>query len=845
MWPDAFGVSPVGVRAEGATSRLAQLSALVALVAVFSAVAWKATSDPDIAYLASHDPAQWIVYPSPGDPNSHPGIDSEAVFRRTFVLNALPPSGILRVRAFRRVSLWFNGQPLVLEPTEASWKSARQADVTGLLRVGENHVEAMVSNRLGPPSLWLSMELPGGPLISDSEWDTSWAGATWQRAALANGEKGGRRFDPNGRMKRPAAALGARWRTLAAFGALSLACVGVGLRIGGQRVTRGARASVSPWPLRAVLLLAILLWIALFFNNASWMSVSRVGFDATAHLDYIRYILERHALPLADNGAQMYQPPLYYALAAAVFRVANLQPNDLGAAFAVRLLGLGFGVINLLLVGASLRLIFPEHARRQVLGVIVAACLPPLLCLYQFVSNEGLLITLCSATVLMTLRVLRDERPLPRMYICLGAGIGLALLTKVSALLLVPPVVLVLVLPSTARSAKSWWRRGVEAGVVILSALLVCGWHYGRVWLHFGRPVVMNYDPHSGFAWWLDPGYRTLADYSCFGRILVDPLAGSRRVWDGFYSTLWGDGLGSGVVDLAAAPPWSFDLMSMGYVLALIPSTAMLLGVLFAVVTWMRRPNLVGQLVIVLAGLVLAGMILFTLQPAYVSTHKAFYGFVGLVPLCAFVALGLDLAMGRPRWLTTLVMAGFGTWALTSYATYWIDGDTSQAQTALGIRLIEAGDINRGMGHLRRAVSLDPGDWYVRGLLVRILSQRGAERSEIERLLAEDAGQTDVAARHYLRATVAGQAQDLDVALLEAERAVALDPDAYDAYGLLGSLLEYRGETRRAVDAWREALRINAFSRPAHESLGRLYESLGLDAEAAMHGLYAERLALR
>jgi hypothetical protein len=36
-----------------------------------------------------------------------------------------------------------------------------------------------------------------------------------------------------------------------------------------------------------------------------------VGFDAVAHEAYIQFIQQKHALPLADDGWEMYQPPLY------------------------------------------------------------------------------------------------------------------------------------------------------------------------------------------------------------------------------------------------------------------------------------------------------------------------------------------------------------------------------------------------------------------------------------------------------------------------------------------------------------------------------------------------------
>ena len=45
------------------------------------------------------------------------------------------------------------------------------------------------------------------------------------------------------------------------------------------------------------------------------------GFDAQGHLDYIRYVLEQSAIPVANEGWQMYQPPLFYVLCAGVTKL--------------------------------------------------------------------------------------------------------------------------------------------------------------------------------------------------------------------------------------------------------------------------------------------------------------------------------------------------------------------------------------------------------------------------------------------------------------------------------------------------------------------------------------------
>src|SRR5207245_1857789 len=98
-------------------------------------------------------------------------------------------------------------------------------------------------------------------------------------------------------------------------------------------------------------------------------------------------------------------------------------------------------------------------------------------------------------------------------------------------------------------------------------------------WAETGRPMVGNWEPGSAFAWWQDPGFRTGAFYLGFGQALVCPLfSGLHSFADGMYSTLWGDGLAGGAARLAARPPWNYDWMNSGYLLAVGLSLLFLIG---------------------------------------------------------------------------------------------------------------------------------------------------------------------------------------------------------------------------------------------------------------------------
>src|SRR5262249_4960680 len=110
-------------------------------------------------------------------------------------------------------------------------------------------------------------------------------------------------------------------------------------------------------------------------------------------------------------------------------------------------------------------------------------------------------------------------------------------------------------------NSPEFWRVLKLSALALAMAALVCGWHYVRVWEHFGRPLIGNWDTRAGFSWWQDDGYRTSAYYLRFGEVLIRPWYNSFTSFaDGIYSTLWGDGLFSG--QITNRLPWNYDLMS-------------------------------------------------------------------------------------------------------------------------------------------------------------------------------------------------------------------------------------------------------------------------------------------
>ncbi len=809
-------------------TRSGRWAAAAVLAVVGTAAAgfwWLCSFDVDIPFLTARGEAEWIVYPDAGIGGARPTVEVGGVFRRSFEVASRPPSATLCLRALERARLSLNGRSVPVPRDPASWKDPRRVDVAPWLREGANELSVEVVNGYGPPALWLELELPDGRLRTDREWEVSWAGAAWQRAALAR-EARGRIFDPERRVERVAPSIGVVWPWLLLIAAVVPVTV---------MVSRFAQVPIALRrdPLRLTLVVAAVAWVALFANNAD--ALRRVlGFDSGAHLDYVAFILEHASLPLADDGWQMYQPPLYYLAVAVLWRVGGWAAQEPAAVVALRLFNLGLALVTMGFVLTCLRRVFPRRPAAQWTGLAFAAFLPACLYLFHYPTNEGMVIATSAVTLWACLRLVQAEAPSTLDFVLLGGALGAALLSKVSALLLGPVAAGAVVY--RIRIARDETRRRCLAGAAVAAIVLlaVCGWYYGRVWIHFGSPLMGNWDPASGFGWWQHPGYRTVHDYLRFGRSLVEPaFAGFDGAWDGFYSTLWGDGLYGGKNGVPFRPPWNYHLMTAGYLLAIVPTVLMLTGAAVALRRFLRRPDATWAVLLGVVVLTLSGMVYMTLKVPSYAQCKAFYGLIALVPLSALVAAGADALSGRHPALRLLVATGLVTWAVTAYASYWVDGDGAAARRARAKQTWSDGDRIGGARSLRALVSADPDDWESRLMLAELLRREARPTpSELRALLEPARPLPDLARRHaeigwlYL---LEGRAE---AALEAARRAVALEPDLVDIRLLHARALWETGSPEGSVQALREALRIDPGDVGIHVSLANSLMLLGRLDEA-------------
>jgi len=787
---------------------------------------WQGSHQPAIRYLAHRAPAHWIVFPKPPEATAHSIAKRAAVFRRSFVVGTVPSNAVLSVRGMTRCEVGLNGSPVEL-PAAASWKQPRQTSIHDRLRPGENQLQVTVYDDAGPPALWLHLQGDGLSLVSDERWEVSEAGAAWRPARRASAPM------PQPKPGNPLAGGEQTFRSLASrWPLLGLFALGTAILLAGTRrwLAHGhgqGRALGSVFlgrlaasPTTVALAAAIALWVILFANNLASLPRS-AGFDVDHHLEYVKYLQERRALPLAQEGVEMYNPPLYYGLAATALGVSGLSVADDAGIVVLRLLSLLVAGVHLALLLASLRLVFPGETEKPLFGLLLAAFLPAHLYQSHYVTNETLLALFVTASLYLCLRILRQPSASPGCYAALGACLGAALLTKMSALLAVPWVFGALGARLLARRAmlREWLR---TVGVAALVCFGVSGWHYLRAWSNYGSPVVGPWETRSGFALWQDDGFRTIHYFLRFGESLARPgYSVLNGFADGVYSTLWGDALYGGGGGVEFRPPWNYDLMAAGSLLALVPTLVIFVGVVVAVVRLVRQPSAEWLVLIGLAGSFGAALVYMTLRVPWYSQVKATYGLLALLPFCAFGALGFtSLSKGR-RAVRVLLLVLVGVWAANSFAMHWIRSDSIPVHLAFGRELAQAGRPAESAEQFARVLVLDPHHAGARKYLVWLLLQNGQTTEAL--MLARKAVDEDAAdpEGHVSLALALSKAGQHEEALVHLRRALEVAPEHLMAHRKLASILLELGRFDESLQACREGLAV----RPTDSELHRTLES--------------------
>lgn len=196
------------------------------------------------------------------------------------------------------------------------------------------------------------------------------------------------------------------------------------------------------------------------------------GHDTDAHIDYIRYVATHLRMPPAVDGWEFHQPPLYYFLAGLWMRMQEAW----GRASAVLLdIQKGSLILSLftLACGAwvGMRMLHrPADKKLLPLFIALLAFFPSLVFVASRITNDALYTPL--AFLFLALLVEWWQKGNVKVWYAMIATLGLLLITKLNALVLVPVPFVCLLVRERWHSERLWKQGAVSVALIILLA----GW---------------------------------------------------------------------------------------------------------------------------------------------------------------------------------------------------------------------------------------------------------------------------------------------------------------------------------------------------------------------------------
>jgi len=638
------------------------ISFIVAVIVTLSLTAGilRLWADPGFNLLVNEGGAEWIRFPKPFQLRIHWSESLSTSFRCRLDVAGIPEIAVLTFRAMKKAVVYLDGR-LIFRTSEdlERWKEPHRLDLTPWLETGKHELRINVSNLNGHPALLAYCKSLG--IISGQSWEASNDGREWMPALPVDQISHlpiSRQFPRSDQAIRSQFPL-----FLAVFALFFFWSLRSDNRLSPAWFTK---THLSAGTVRWLVLGA---WLVMAVNNF-WKLPLTVGMDANGHLQYITYLFENGRIPLATEGWQMFQSPLYYLLAAALYQSFLSLFCAETVIRILKLMSFLCGMIQVEICYRTLRNAYPGKESLQVIGTLLGGLLPMNLYMSQSLGNEPLVGCLIAMLILLACRVASGVREATReTAMLMGFTLGLALLTKVTAILIVPPLLYFVSAEIMKKSDSP--REGIRSVarfviIVLCITLTVAGWYYLRNWIEMGRFFVGGWDAIREIVWWQDPGYRTLRQCYIFGESISYPVFSSiYGFWDAIYSSLWVDGYMSAY----DRPPWNYGFMLSSALLSLLPSTAIVIGLV--VTGRVKGAPLCRMLRFSACSIVfyLAAIFYVFLTVPILSSAKATYA-LGLIPCFAMIgAAGFEI-LTEQRFLRATVYGLFACWAVGSYLSY-------------------------------------------------------------------------------------------------------------------------------------------------------------------------------
>lgn len=150
----------------------------------------------------------------------------------------------------------------------------------------------------------------------------------------------------------------------------------------------------------------------------------------------------------------------------------------------------------------------------------------------------------------------------------------------------------------------------------------------------------------------------------------------------------------------------------------------------------------------------------------------------------------------------------------------------------LGVLCYQAGEHERALDLLRRAIDLDPASPTVQANYGLVLAARGQLDQAIDSYRKALSLRSDLPEVHHNLAFALAQFGATQEAIAAYRKAIALRPTYPQAWNNLGNVLQDAGQTAEAIDAFKRAISLQPTNAEAHNNVGSALLSDGRADEA-------------
>ena len=392
---------------------------------------------PDVLLLTNRAGAQWIKYNSEFELEAKPSSQTKCEFRYIFNISKKVDNASISMQALKRAHVSFDGVNIYSSNYEFNeWKKVRDIKLPFTVESGPHEIVIDVISENSHPSVIAYSETL--PVKTGLGWFASNDGKSWRMAV------------PASEMKQPGISKNfpSSFNSLIAIlpyltGVFLLVFI-ISLFANWNDAKEPQFLDWRPKPshIRWTLLF---FWAVLAVNNMFNLNY-QVGTDGWGHIEYIDYIVTKGSLPLAPEGWHMFQAPLNYILSAPLYALL-IKWLDLPSV--VKIMGIIpviCGLLQIEIVYRMARLVFEERKDLQIIAVIAGSLLPIHTYACQYVGNEPLAACFISVVILLCVSLIMPDQKERRYgyFILIGFVWGLALLSKITALLLAPVLVFVI-----------------------------------------------------------------------------------------------------------------------------------------------------------------------------------------------------------------------------------------------------------------------------------------------------------------------------------------------------------------------------------------------------------------